>query len=160
MPGDMITIDVAGVYNRYHSDLGRTISVGEPHKEVAKVIDLAVKSWPVFLESIKPNCPMAEVTKTLEDYYRKAGIWEDRWLCGGYDLGCSFPPSWVGFFYYDSNETRKPSGRLFSPGTVVNYEANFYLPQGEGLSLLVDTITVSESGAEVMSKISPDLIVK
>ena len=37
-PGDIVNIDVCGVYRRYHSDVCRTVSIGEPDKEVADYI--------------------------------------------------------------------------------------------------------------------------
>jgi Xaa-Pro aminopeptidase len=72
-------------------------------------------------------------------------------------LGIAFPPDWVGVFSYapgtDSGD------RTFPPGTVVNYESDFYLPQGAGLSPIMDTIIVNEHNAEILSKIPQDLIV-
>jgi len=156
-PGDIVYVDVCGVYHRYHADLARTLSMGPPHPDVAKQIDLSAKAWPVLLKTIKPNCPIIEVNKALEDYYRKAGIWEDRWWVGGYELGIAFPPDWVGVFAYDPETD--PGDRVFSPGMVINYESDFYLSQGAGLSAIMDTIAINQESAEVLSKFSPDLIV-
>ena len=36
MPGDIVNIDLCGVYNRYHANMARTFSMGEPHPEVAR----------------------------------------------------------------------------------------------------------------------------
>lgn len=157
MPGDIVWLDLCGVYHRYHTDVARTLSLGEPHPDVAKQIDLSAKAFPVLLKAIKPGCPVSEVNKAMEDYYKKVGIWGDSWWIGGYDLGIAFPPDWVGVFSYapgtDSGD------RTFPPGTVVNYESNFYLPQGAGLSPIMDTIIVNEYSAEILSKIPQDLIV-
>lgn len=157
MPGDIVWLDLCGVYHRYHTDVARTLSLGEPHPDVAKQIDLSAKAFPVLLKAIKPGCPVSEVNKAMEDYYKKVGIWGDSWWIGGYDLGIAFPPDWVGVFSYapgtDSGD------RTFPPGTVVNYESDFYLPQGAGLSPIMDTIIVNEYSAEILSKIPQDLIV-
>jgi len=157
MPGDIVYLDLCGVYHRYHADVARTLSLGEPHPDVAKQIDLSAKAFPVLLKAIKPGCPVSEVNKAMEDYYKKVGIWGDSWWIGGYDLGIAFPPDWVGVFSY---EPGTDSGdRTFPPGTVVNYESDFYLPQGAGLSPIMDTIIVNEYNAEILSKIPQDLIV-
>jgi len=157
MPGDIVYLDLCGVYHRYHADVARTLSLGEPHPDVAKQIDLSAKAFPVLLKAIKPGCPVSEINKAMEDYYKKVGIWGDSWWIGGYDLGIAFPPDWVGVFSYapgtDSGD------RNFPPGTVVNYESDFYLPQGAGLSPIMDTIIVNEYSAEILSKIPQDLIV-
>lgn len=157
MPGDIVYLDLCGVYHRYHADVARTLSVGEPHPDVAKQVDLSAKHRPVLMSAVKPHRRMSEVNEPLVDYYRNAGIWEDRWYVGGYDLGIAFPPDWVGVFWYgpgvDTGE------RIFTPGTVVNFESDFYLPQGAGGSCIMDTIVVNENVAEVLSQIPPDLAV-
>lgn len=158
MPGDLVSIDLCGVYHRYHVDVARMISVGEPHPKVAKQIDLSLKGLPVLLENIKPNCPVTNVTKALEAYFKEAGIWEDRWWSGGYDLPVSFPPDWCGSFWYTTGEEYAPD-KVFSPGMVVNYETDFYLPQGAGMSLIIDTLEITDGGAKVLSKIPNALVV-
>jgi Xaa-Pro aminopeptidase len=45
------------------------------------------------------------------------------------------------------------------PGTVVNYESDFYLPKGAGMSAIMDTIAVSEDKAEILSGIPQELII-
>lgn len=157
MPGDIVYLDLCGVYHRYHADVARTLSLGEPHPDVAKQIDLSAKAFPVLLKAIKPGCPVSKVNKAMEDYYKKVGIWGDSWWIGGYDLGIAFPPDWVGVFSYASGTDS--GDRTFPPGTVVNYESDFYLPQGAGLSPIMDTIIVNEYSAEILSKIPQDLIV-
>jgi Xaa-Pro aminopeptidase len=84
------------------------------------------------------------------------GIWESRWWIGGYDLGIAFPPDWVGVFQYSAEES---SERVFVPGTVVNYESDFYLPKSAGLSAIMDTIVIDEEKAELLSRIPQKLIV-
>jgi len=36
MPGEIVNIDLCGVYNRYHANMARTFSMGQPHPEVAQ----------------------------------------------------------------------------------------------------------------------------
>jgi len=157
MPGDIVHVDLCGVYHRYHADLGRMFSMGEPDIEVAKELDLSAKAWPVLLKIIKPGLAISELNKVMKNYYRGVGIWEDRWWVGGYELGISFPPDWMGIFFYDPDVDA--GGRILRPGTVINYESDFYLPQGAGLSLIIDTIAFEEETAEILSKIPPDLVV-
>jgi len=156
-PGDVVYIDLCGVYHRYHADVARTLCLGEPDSAVARQVELSAKAWPLLLETIRPNLPFAELTKTMRAYYEEAGIWEDRWWVGGYDLGIAFPPDWVGVFSYDPETD--PGERAMVPGTVVNYESDFYLPKGAGMSAIMDTIAVGEDKAEILSTIPQELIV-
>ncbi len=95
--------------------------------------------------------------EAMKRYYMGAGIWEERWWVGGYDLGISFPPDWVGTFVYDPEID--PEGRRFVPGTVVNYESDFFLPQMAGLSLIIDTMMFTETGAELTQSAPHEVIV-
>ncbi len=157
MPGDILYLNLCGVYHRYHADIARTLSLGEPHHKVAAQIDLAVKSWPILLKEILPNGSINDFNKLVEEYYREAGIWEDRWFVGGYELGIAFLPDWVGVFYigpgFDSED------RCFLPGMVIDYEADFYLPLGAGQCTISDTIAITQDGTEILSTVPPDLIV-
>ena len=152
MPGDIVRIDLCGVYHRYHAVMARTLSIGEPHPDVAKQIDLAAKSWSELSKSIQPNCPLLEFSQAMEEYYRAAGILEDAWWVGGYELGIAFPPDWVGVFLYGMG--KEPEGRILLPGTVINYETDLYLPEGEGMSEITATIAI-----EILRKIPCDLVV-
>jgi len=157
MPGDIVWIDLCGVYHRYHADVARTLSIGEPLPEVAKQIDLSIKGQSVLLEAIKPNCSIREVNNALKQYYTEAGIWEDRWFVGGYELGIAFPPGWIGVFFhgpdFDSGD------KILPPGTVINYELDFYLPQGAGMSLTINTLAINEECVEILSQIPNDLVI-
>jgi len=157
MPQDIVSIDVCGVYNRYHANMARTFSVGQPHPEVARTIERSAGCTAILRELLRPNLPVAELNERMEAYYREAGIWEDRMWIGGYELGIAFPPDWVGEFVYDP--ARDSGDERFRPGTVVNYESNFYLPHNAGASLLIHTLMFSEEEAKVVDRVPPDLIV-
>ncbi|RQG89653.1 M24 family metallopeptidase [Natrarchaeobius chitinivorans] len=156
MHGDLISIDLCGVYNRYHANLARMISVGEPDEPVAEMIDTAAGGITLLEDLAEPSVHTDEINPELESYYRDAGIWEDRWFTGGYELGISFPPDWVGHYVYGPDEDLEME---FSPGTTVQYESNFYLPRGSGMCGLIDTFVYDEEGADRLSDFSPELLV-
>lgn len=157
MPGDIVYIDLCGVRNRYHADIARTVSVGEPHPAVARQIELSAGAWPVLLGVVKPNCRAADVLRAMKGYYLEAGIWEDHWWVGGYELGIAFPPDWPELFFYEPETD--PGSLTFPPGTVINYESDFYLPERAGVSPIMDTLAIEEKGTEILSRFPPDLIV-
>jgi Xaa-Pro aminopeptidase len=157
MPGEIVVFDICGVYNRYHGNIARTLSMGESSPAVAEQIDKSSKSVDVLKETIRPNLPVAELNATMEKYYRDAGIWEDQWWVGGYEFGIGFPPDWVGPFVYAPG--RDPGDRVFRPGEVVNFESMFYLPENAGVSWLINTIMYTEADARLLSKVPSKLIV-
>jgi Xaa-Pro aminopeptidase len=155
MRGDIVSIDVCGVYNRYHANVARMFAVGDPDPAVAEQIDTAAGGVEVVEELAEPDISSTEISDAVETYYRDEGIWEDRWWSGGYELGIAFPPDWVGHRLYGPEEDDE---RVFDPGTVVQYESNFYLPRGAGMCGIIDTFVYDEQGAERLSDTSPGLI--
>lgn len=155
--GDIVSIDCSGVYNRYHADISRVISVGEPHPDVAKRIDLMVKGWPIIRKAIIPHSPVAMVNEAILDYHKKVELWKHRWWIGGYEIGIAFPPDWVGAFFFDPEID--PRGRRFEPGSSFVWESDVYLPHNTGLARIIDTWLVTEKETEILTRIPPDLIV-
>jgi Xaa-Pro aminopeptidase len=155
--GEIVNVDLCGVFNRYHSNLARTFSVGKPSRGVKDVVDKSAASFETLKELLVPNLMVTDLLERMEAYYSEKGILEHKMWFGGYELGISFPPDWVGAFVYDS--TLNLSGRRFLPGTVVNYESNFFLPERAGASLLINTIVFREKSAKILGKTPNELIV-
>ena len=106
---------------------------------------------------LRPGLPVGELLSTVEAYYRDTGLWGDQWWIGGYELGIAFPPDWVGDFYYEAGTD--PGDEAFGAGDVVNYEANFYLPDGKGLALCINTIAFDGDTATFLQATPPELVV-
>ncbi len=155
--GEIVNVDVCGVVNRYHANMARTFSMGKPDPDVAKVVRASGGSFDLLRRILGPNASVSDIMQSLKSYYEETGIIDERWWFGGYELGASFPPDWVGPWSYDAYTDSK--GRRFVPGTAVNYESNFYLPKRAGLSLLINTIIFDESKAQVMGRMPNELII-
>ena len=136
--GDIVNVDVCAVYNRYHADCSRSYSVGEPHPSVADTVRKAAGAFDVLGELAKPDMPVQKVADALKAYYKECGLWGEQWWTGGYDLGAAMPPDRVGPWSWDV-EVDNGEKRI-EEGMVVNFESDFYLPRGAGLTLLIDTL--------------------
>ncbi|TVQ56832.1 MAG: aminopeptidase P family protein [Rhodobacteraceae bacterium] len=155
--GEQVNIDISGVYNRYHANAGRAFFVGEPPKDV---LDYHKLSWGVFdvIDGIlRPGLPVAELVATTRAYYEEVGIWSDAGWVGGYELGLAFPPDWVGAYVYEMTDT--DSERVFEPGTIVNFESQFYAPRMAGITYYVDTLLFKEDKALRPLTFEPKLVV-
>jgi len=157
MPGDIVNVDVCGVYKRYHSDVCRTISMGEPDAEVKSYIGKVFGALKVAQDLIKPGLSVSAFLSDMKRYYERYDMLEEQWWIGGYELGIAFPPDWVGAYYFDIHKDLCED--VFEPGFVSNYEANFYLPQGAGLSALIDTMIFGDTQAEFIHTIPARLFV-
>lgn len=145
MPGDIVKVDICGVYYRYHANIARDFSIGEPEPEVADLVAKAAGVFDVVASLIKPGLRVADLLPQIEDYCRAEGIWEDRRYVGGYELGIAFPPDWVGEWIWGFD--RDPGDDTLEPGLVANCESNFYLPDAWGSPTLIKTFAVTERAA-------------
>lgn len=148
MPGELVIVDVAGVYHRYHADLARTFSMGEPHPAVARFCARQAGVWDVVRDIIRPGMPVRDFNAAVQGYYEEQGIWEQRSWVGGYEFGIAFPPDWVGPFYYDAGSD--PGDAVFAAGMVVNHESNFFVPKHAGINFTIDMLMFTDDDARLM----------
>jgi Xaa-Pro dipeptidase len=157
LPGEMVFVDICGVYNRYHINLARNFSMGEPHPDVAEKFEKTAGVFRIIEETIRPNLPVQELNEVVEQYYRGAGVWEDRGYIGGYELGIAFPPDWVGEFNYGPHV---PSdGKTFQPGMVINHESQFFMPRNVGYAMQIETLVFTETEARMVGQTPRQLMV-
>jgi Xaa-Pro aminopeptidase len=155
--GDIVNVDVCGVVNRYHANMARCFSIGEPSAAMRRRLDDITGAVGVVSELLRRDLPVGELLEKVEEYYRETGLIGDEWWIGGYELGIAFAPDWVGDFFYELGTD--PGGETFRSGDVVNYEANFYLPEGKGLAMCINTVAFDDHGGHFLQSTPPDLIV-
>ncbi len=151
MVGDPVGVDLAGVYNRYHSNQCRYFSVGEPPKDFFEKYKYNEQIIDIVRSTIKPNMLVSDLLRVLRDFYKEEGLWGKQYWIGGYELGIAFPPDWVGAFTYDIYEDCDDMETRFVPGTVVNIETGFGC---------IDTLMFKEDEALVLGATTRKLMVK
>ncbi len=156
--GEIVFVDVCGVYKRYHMNTARTFSLGEPQSDVMDIAKKVKEAATLLRETLRPNLPVKELNQTMLDYYQSNGLWDSRSWLGGYEMGIAFPPDWVGNFVYDL-QAEKNADKMFDAGTAVNYEHQFFLPRHVGMLFQIDSILYKEQDASVQSKLPDGLTV-
>jgi Xaa-Pro aminopeptidase len=156
--GEMVLVDLSGVFKRYHINIARTFSIGQPSAEVRDLTSRAARSMEVIRSMLRPGLPVREFNETVVDYFRREGLWERRGWIGGYEMGIAFPPDWVGNFVFDpAFETN--TNRVFEPRTAVNYENQFFMPEHRGQYFTIESFLFEEDGYSMLSDQPCDLIV-
>lgn len=156
--GDLVLVDLCGVYKRYHMNVARTFSIGEPDKDVAEVARKAAASMEIITQLLRPNLPVRELNDTVKSYFVEEGLWDSRGWVGGYEMGIAFPPDWVGAFVYDPMSDIN-ADRLFEPGTAVNYENQFFMPRHVGQHFTITSFLFTQSSGKSLSDLPFDLTV-
>lgn len=148
--GEMVLVDLSGVFKRYHINMARTFSIGEPSAEVRDLTDRAARSMEIIRSLLRPNLPVREFNAAVLDYFHREGLWERRGWVGGYEMGIAFPPDWVGNFVFDPLSGEN-ADRLFEPGTAVNYENQFFMPDHQGQYFTIDSFLFEQQEAHMLS---------
>ena len=155
--GEQVNLDISGVYNRYHANAGRSFYVGEPPRDVLEYHKLSSGVFDVIDGVLRPGLRVADLVRATRAYYDEVGIWSDAGWVGGYELGLAFPPDWVGHFVYEMSDT--DSDRVFEPGTVVNFESQFFAPRLSGITYYIDMLLFKTDGASRPLGFQPELVI-
>jgi Xaa-Pro aminopeptidase len=156
-PGEIVLVDLCGVYKRYHVNVARTFVMGEPAPDVTEVTRAVARVMELIRGVLRPDLPVRELNETVMSYFVREGLWERRGWVGGYEMGIAFPPDWVGHFVYDPLSEIN-ADRRFEPGTAVNYENQFFLPRHIGQYFTIETFLFTETDARMLSTLPFELM--
>jgi Xaa-Pro aminopeptidase len=148
--GDLALADPCGVVHRYHANVARAFVLGEPAPEALRLLELAAGAVAVLCAVASAGTPQRDVNRALREYYRDCGIWELQTWAGGYELGLSMPPDWVGESTFSAAD--EDAEGVVEAGTVTSFHSNFHLP-------FVDTVVFEEGGARTLSRLPPGPLV-
>ena len=147
--GDFITMDYGAVVDFYHSDMTRTVAVGEVSSKQAEVYETVLKSQKAGLEKIKAGVACSEVDAVSRDIIRNAGYGEYF----GHGLGHG-----VGVEIHELPTLNPSSKEILKAGHIVTVEPGIYLP-GEFGVRIEDMALVTDEGCINLTKCEKKLIV-
>ena len=127
--GDILYFDTAGVVDRYHADLCRTVSIGVDHPRVREIMDVTRGSVDAVIAAVKPGDPLDVAQRAAEDTSSRGST---ATRCGG-----SAATRWASPCRRTGSVTRTSSNDAFEqftwePGYVTNYENILYEPRRAG----------------------------
>lgn len=154
-PQDQLTLEFAGVYRHYHSALMRTICIGEPPSRQREMHKVSVDCLEACKAALKPGRPVGEVFDAHARVLDAAGYQAHRMNATGYSLGTTFAPNWMDWpMFYHGNPEPAAAGMVFFIHIIIfDSERNLAMTNGQ-------TVLVTESGCEALSRRPTDLVVK
>ena len=124
--GDMIVMDYGAGYHDYHSDMTRTVCVGEPSDEQRRVYDIVRQAHEACAAAAKPGCIGADIHNLAVKIISDAG-YGDYFKHG---LGHG-----VGVEIHENPGFGRSWQRPVPEGSVVTIEPGIYLPGNFGVRL-------------------------
>lgn len=147
--GDFVLLDYGAVFDGYHSDMTRTICVGQPTDEMRKVYDVVLKAQLVGLNSVKAGITGKELDKTARIVIDNAGY--EKYF--GHSLGHG-----VGMEIHEAPTVSLRSDEILLENSIVTVEPGIYLPGKFGVRI-EDFAVVKCNGCENMTKAPKELII-
>jgi Xaa-Pro aminopeptidase len=153
--GDVVSLDTCAVVDRYHVNLSRTWSLGEPNALARRLLADAEPGLDVLIEHARLG-DGPETAMTAAEQVVRAKISPDRvWWIGGYSFGIALPPSWVGHGYLANDG---PTKVTWQPGYLSNFEIVLF-DREEGFAAdAIDTVLMTEDGLQALSELPRGLL--
>ncbi len=145
--GDVLVTGATAPVWGYHSELERTMVIGPPSDEQARMFDHMVALQDLAIEAIRPGVPCAEVDRQVRAYYEQHGLWENWRHHVGHAIGLRYHE---GPFLDRGDETE------IRPGMVFTVEPGLYAADLGGFRHS-DTVAVTGDGVEWLTYYPRDL---
>jgi Xaa-Pro aminopeptidase len=136
--GDLVVLDFGALVDGYHSDMTRTVAVGDIGEERRRMLGVVLESQDAGVQAVRAGVEAAAVDEACRAVIDDAG-WGEAFLHStGHGVGL------------DIHEEPRVSGRSAATlvaGHVVTVEPGVYLP-GLGGVRIEDTVLVTEDGCD------------
>jgi Xaa-Pro aminopeptidase len=146
-PGDLVVVDMGAFQDGYASDMTRMLSVGAPNAKVKRMYRAVLEAQLAAINAVRPGV----TTVSVDAAARRA--------LAGYGLDHCFIHSTghgLGLEIHEPPRLGKRDRRRLRPGMAITIEPGAYI-EGFGGVRIEDTVVVTETGCEVLTRTPKDL---
>ena len=147
--GDFITMDFGAVVEGYHSDMTRTVAVGEVSSKQAEVYKTVLDAQLKSLETLKAGVSCFDADAAARNIIENAGYGEYF----GHGTGHG-----VGIEIHEAPRLSPKSDAILKAGDIVTVEPGIYLPDEFGVRI-EDMAFITENGFENLTRTPKNLII-
>lgn len=147
--GDFVLMDYGAVVDGWHSDMTRTVCVGQPDDEMRKVYDVVLNAQLAALSAVKAGISGRELDKIARDIISNGGYGEYF----GHSLGHG-----VGMEIHEAPTASPTCNNILESDMIVTVEPGIYLPDKFGVRI-EDFVIIRENGCENMTEAPKELII-
>jgi len=154
--GDLVYLECGGCWKRYGAANLRTVFVGKPSSQIERFSEVVIEGLTAAINTMKPGALSGDVDRAARGIVEKAGF-SEYWLHRtGYSIGLGFPPTWG-----EGNIMDLKAGdpRPLQAGMIFHLVPGFIIP-GVGSVMFSETVLVTETGSEPLTKLDRKLHVR
>lgn len=146
--GEFVLMDFGAVYDGYHSDMTRTVCVGEPTDKMRNVYNIVLEAQEKALSAARAGMMGSELDKISRDIIAENGYG----AYFGHSLGHG-----VGMEIHEFPNASPNSKAVLAENTVITVEPGIYLP-GEFGVRIEDFAVLTKQGCENLTNSPKNLI--
>jgi Xaa-Pro aminopeptidase len=138
----VLLLDYGCTVDGYHSDMTRTVAVGDvPDPEFERVYAAVLEANRAGIDAVRPGAVAGDVDEVCRSVLREHGYEEAFIHSTGHGVGLDI---------HEAPSLRRSSTAVLAPGHVVTIEPGVYLPGRFGVRI-EDMVAVTTSGAAVLT---------
>jgi len=143
-----VVVDSGVILRGYCSDMTRTMHVGQAGRVELGWYEAVLEAQLVGIRAVRPGVTAAQVDHATRSVLRKLKL--DRYFTHSTGHG-------VGLEIHEPPRLGKNQMERLAPGMVVTIEPGIYIP-GRGGIRIEDMVVVTESGCEVLTPVTKELV--
>lgn len=147
--GEFVTMDFGAVVNGYHSDMTRTVAVGEVSDMMADVYSIVLEAQEAAIATAANGVPAATVDAAARKIIDDSGYGN----AFGHSTGHG-----VGIEIHEDPQVSPKSTYALRTGNIITAEPGIYLPDQFGVRI-EDMLLITDSGNENLTNAPKDLII-
>lgn len=147
--GDFVTMDFGAVFNGYHSDMTRTVAVGEVSDFQAKVYSVVLEAQRRAIAAALPGVQCSMIDGAARSYIDGKGFGK----AFGHSTGHG-----VGIDIHEGPVISSKNTSALQVGSVITVEPGIYLPDQFGVRI-EDMLYITPVGNDDLTKAPKDLLV-
>jgi Xaa-Pro aminopeptidase len=158
-PNGFVVLDFGVILGGYCSDMTRTVYVGKPNQRVTRLYRAVLDAQQEGIKAVKARVETSKVDYAARKTLEKAGLAEYFTHSTGHGVGLEIHEApGLRKAAKKGNKAKSGPAERLEAGMVVTIEPGVYVP-GEGGVRIEDMVLVTDTGCEVLTPNSKELIV-
>ncbi|HEY3143206.1 MAG TPA: Xaa-Pro peptidase family protein [Acidimicrobiales bacterium] len=144
--GDLVVIDFGALLDGYHSDMTRTLAVGDCSATQTHMWDVVQAAQAAGVATVRPGVAAKDVDEACRAVIRDVG-WDEAFVHGtGHGVGLDI---------HEAPRVAATADATLAPGHVVTVEPGIYLAEHGGVRI-EDTLVVTAAGCRTLTRAPKD----
>jgi len=152
--GRSFLIDCVSTFRGYHGDYGRTVCVGEPNRQMAKIIDALSITWDRLLEELRPGVKFSDILEKGRQLFKDTNV----------DVGFNVSPHMVGLHHSDDENVAgfgnyAKADVVLEENSILSVDMPLLDAGLGGTAHLEDLVIITKDGPELINDSSDRFII-